>query len=1582
MTDVVFSYKNLPEPTTETFTGWVYDFVSIKVNRETNRLKVYGIDKQYNLKVITSNLDFSNPQVNHEIPYIRSHHAMCFGDTKETLYFCSRDKLCSLTGDTVTEIVEIQGESFSHMAYKQGYIYVTTNVGIDIYSEALKLYQYRHVPTLPFHRLYGIVSIEQDLYLQTDDTLFSVGIERYGMLSETHSVLLTGLTIDVTTITGMDVLTIDTTSYYYMNENMYRTSYQVDLQLTTLCFSTYHDGMNVLCFYSFKNTGHTVYYSVSNLFTVYDTTLYFYTPTDWKVRGPIGPPIIRGYDNPTPTTYRLLVTENILDVYIQNVPIDYDPITKVITSVTRPRTINVTNGFFATIFYLPFIEESPKTCMSGDTLVWKGNSLKRVTSVTIGSEVVSIVRKNDAYVEVIAPVLPLGTYTCILEFQLELSGFLNTQTIEYVSYEIVGLSQTIGKTDTLLTLYGQGLNQVETVQFGTFYSEITPINDYELRVRVPIVRDIVPLRINQQPAYYTNGSPILFSEIFVEDVSPLKGMVGDILKVKGTNLALVNKVSFDKKNAFVVEKQYSSLHIRVPTSIPNNSPLYFNESGTDFLFQYVPYEINRISVYESNQQVSFEGKGLMNVTSVLFGSMDAPIVRKRYDTITVTLPVQLSVSTVLVTFKNNETTLSKYIDDQNVLYTYIPKIVSISKTKGVQGEEFLLTGFYLNQVNAFFFGNVQSILTNRTNQSFTVTVPKSIGLVPLRGRVELAGIGTTFLSTRTDGSTLEFEYMQNIPNCNKKKDICLKAIYSYPSNQLSTKRLQASMIRNHTKITYNNTRLKTIYNLMLGLDYVINRNLLFQYKYSLYTRYLNDLIQGNITQKTKQDLSNMLQGLVLSLTQTEYYFVFQLTPPAPLIIPDIIIDSYYTFYVVQRKISTRSYFIFKNISSNFLLEPLNFYTFDVSDPSNLNSKLSFSEDKYTGIPYRGVEYISIPGTPGAKVILSIYKDIGSLQFYIYNATETITLFQYTWGYCLEKIMIHLDNSLVESATNFVFEKSRQYSYLSIYESSGPKFSINDTLNPIIYLEFNQNCYILTYGTYYYDIPKTYAATLLNKGYEDSISFLGDSDKKLTGPIYGTSLATKEMTTLQEGSYDFYYGRVRITIYKPFLVNLSVYSYSFGFMGGMRLLKFSETIDNKDNIVSLTYFNTLKKGSILRLNGDTNVGELRYGVSMGNYILTIDPSMNIAFLNNGKEELFQILNTPGTVTSGPFIAPDGRYYTFYSGRIHISIKGWFETMSMCTRTGYSGGYKLLAYNSYNGSSTNYVYSTLNTTKGLCFQNNIYIYESKVIYFNDDDNTPHTYGLYRGVYTIFNIPEKFPITLLNKNKESLVVLESLSNTSRKGTAPDGTIYTFYYGTLRITVHGDFGRLSLYTLFNGYMSGLGMFIYNEVFDNRISYPDARSVPIVTPVSANTLYTDTSISPVYVSLEILMNGSVPLDIATPYRDLYTFPVTYNVLNITSTLSFNSEQPDTNKKYILKTGIYVLNSSAYITLLNKDNDRIKMIGILSQTSISADGYKYTFFKGNTIAIYVYGNFGLCSLEVLGGPLGNYLLCHEDNIYS
>lgn len=76
-TEVVFSTKTPLEPTTTTFTGWGYSFVSVKLKRGVSQWTVYGIDAGRILRIVTSSLDFTNPQVVLEVPYVRNFHAMC-----------------------------------------------------------------------------------------------------------------------------------------------------------------------------------------------------------------------------------------------------------------------------------------------------------------------------------------------------------------------------------------------------------------------------------------------------------------------------------------------------------------------------------------------------------------------------------------------------------------------------------------------------------------------------------------------------------------------------------------------------------------------------------------------------------------------------------------------------------------------------------------------------------------------------------------------------------------------------------------------------------------------------------------------------------------------------------------------------------------------------------------------------------------------------------------------------------------------------------------------------------------------------------------------------------------------------------------------------------------------------------------------------------------------------------------------------------------------------------------------------------------------------------------------------------------
>jgi hypothetical protein len=673
------------------------------------------------------------------------------------------------------------------------------------------------------------------------------------------------------------------------------------------------------------------------------------------------------------------------------------------------------------------------------------------------------------------------------------------------------------------------------------------------------------------------------------------------------------------------------------------------------------------------------------------------------------------------------------------------------------------------------------------------------------------------------------------------------------------------------------------------------------------------------------------------------------------------------------------------------------YTFDLSHPTNLNTRLSFSEYKNSGLPYRGVQYVSTPGTAGSKMILTLYNDLKTHKLFTFNDVPIPVKNQYDWGYSKEGILTRLDKTtLIKKVYEYYYANARQYSWLSVYESAGPKFSINDFITPVVFLELNQYLYNFTYGTYYLEIPKIYASTLLNKGYEDYVSFVGDENKKIVEYVYGTDMANREEPYIQDadpvnelapgtiidGSYNFYYGRVQMNIYKPFPFRFSVYSRSFGFMGGGGLFHFvdsSESLTTVDNVLKLKTYNTIQKGISLRMNGDTStLYNRKYGLSMGSYIFDIPSNLPIAFMNSSKENVFSVVATSTSVSTGPFSTPDGNKYLFYTGRINVLVKGYFETVSICTREGYSGGYKLLAYNAYYGAQHPSIYTTHNSKKGLCAQNTLNVLNNKYISFNDD-YVLSQYGMSKGVYTIFNIPKECPITLLNNTKNNLVKLESLQkNAIMQGTGPDGSVYNFYYGVLRITVYGNFGFMTLYTLFNGYMGGYKMFEYNEIYDNSISYPDPLSIPLITEVTPNTVFNENiGQDIVYQPLNLFQ-----VDNSLPYSILYTLPAIYNDIIVTTKIEINAFSPDENIKFTMKNGIYLFRCmDEYITVINRVNsNNIKIRGVLSITGMARDGYTYTYYKGDTIAIYVYGNFGMASLEVYGGPLGNYMLSHEDNI--
>jgi hypothetical protein len=597
------------------------------------------------------------------------------------------------------------------------------------------------------------------------------------------------------------------------------------------------------------------------------------------------------------------------------------------------------------------------------------------------------------------------------------------------------------------------------------------------------------------------------------------------------------------------------------------------------------------------------------------------------------------------------------------------------------------------------------------------------------------------------------------------------------------------MLQNRQSMTYNNSRLRTIYNTMLSLDYDSNRVLLFLYKNKLYTRYLSYLVGGNIPRDKSFELSNMYQQLISELTDEEYNVVFEIEVEVPL--TTVFVDSGYTFYVIRRKPPRNgpSYFIYKNLTRDFLFNPLQIYTFDVSDPSNLGSRLSFSEDEEE---YNGIEYIGTPGAPGAKILLRISPGVNLLY-----TMDAMNPYANRDGY-YPTLLVRENKFEVQNRGNILYVPIRQYSNIAVYEDNGPRFSINDTIHPIVHRESNHRHYQVTYGTYYLEVPKIYACTLLNKGYEDCVSFIGDPECCTVDTVYGATLAPGPP---QEGEYSFFYGKVTMTVKKPFPFDMTFYSRSFGFMGGAGILHFIEPyvpVEGAD-VISLPHVNTILAGDVLRFNRDTS--DHLYGLSMGTYIVYLEAE--VAFLNRGRENLFTVYGAGLEGTT-----PDDIPCMFYRGKVMIHIQGNFDKCSMCTRSGYSGGYKRLVYNAYYGAPNDSPF-----TKTLYAQNTLNLLDN-VISFNQD-STYQVYTLPKGEYMVFQKHSSYPITLLNKGKEDLITLETLQpNFVIQGIGPDGNVYLFYYGVFRIRVKGDFNQMSVYSreLNNGLGAIFPLFTYGN--------------------------------------------------------------------------------------------------------------------------------------------------------------------------
>ena len=585
-----------------------------------------------------------------------------------------------------------------------------------------------------------------------------------------------------------------------------------------------------------------------------------------------------------------------------------------------------------------------------------------------------------------------------------------------------------------------------------------------------------------------------------------------------------------------------------------------------------------------------------------------------------------------------------------------------------------------------------------------------------------------------------------IDKCKKKCDVI-----TFSENKMSTKMLKAMMLKmGNGKISYHNSRTKSTHTTIMSLNYIENRLLLFRYKYKLYYHYVKTL--SNINKDTYAKILQMLDTLISQLSTEERNIVFNTPPPEPPI-PETFEDSGIVFKVVTKRIANFSYFIIINIKNNYIFETGLFYTFDLSDPTNLGTAFCLSLNK-DSVAY-DCRYHLTSGEPGSNMKVYISKGIPYTQLYIFNKDDPAEGARYQkWGYSYEYLFINRDKLNIDDITTFTF-KTFDTSYLKfiVYEWYGPKIMIDPYIssdptkfsNNNVYLYKNTYKYQLGIGVYYIYLHNYYSLAFLNR------------NKSTVGVSSQYNRGTKTLNQLflagsgLDGDYTFHSGLIRLTILDSF-EPITIYNDKYGYMGSLFMIQYNKT------------------------------------------------SLKTAM-------------------------PDDYIYTSVGSRYGLDSQTFVDPVT------------------------------------FTFQ--------KIPYLADN-----RFAMAEGVYTIYNTSD-IPITLLNQSKQDWISIESISTKIVNkvtvqdiilGIGPNGEECTFYYGTIRIRVRGDFGECSLYRprkglSDGGYRGGYGLLVYDAAFSNQKSYDDQdmTSPTIIPNTSICTVQLEPVPKPISVttltSSEYIMN-------------------------------------------------------------------------------------------------------------------------------
>ena len=131
--------------------------------------------------------------------------------------------------------------------------------------------------------------------------------------------------------------------------------------------------------------------------------------------------------------------------------------------------------------------------------------------------------------------------------------------------------------------------------------------------------------------------------------------------------------------------------------------------------------------------------------------------------------------------------------------------------------------------------------------------------------------------------------------------------------------------------------------------------------------------------------------------------------------------------------------------------------------------------------------------------------------------------------------------------------------------------------------------------------------------------------------------------------------------------------------------------------------------------------------------------------------------------------------------------------------------------------------LDQTSGVNIVGGNYVFNDGVTY-----DSYLQYGLGTGTFVLTGIPTNHPFAILNDGVSTITYAGDANTQSTE--VVNGVTYDFYYGDVTITVTGDFGTLSVYCPYHGYMGGENIFVY----DSQYAVVDTTP-PTITVLGAN---------------------------------------------------------------------------------------------------------------------------------------------------